>query len=100
MSADSKISQESLEQIVHAYSDATPNIRYRSVPIQDGNVGLIEIFREPQDIPYRVNRNLGGGVHGIKQGDAYVRHGSHTEPSTPREQEDLEAEDKTTRAEC
>ena len=82
-SVDPGITQERLEQILHAYSEPVPSIGYQSVPFLDGIVGLIEAFREQPNIPYKVSRDF-GGVKGIKQGDVYVRHGSHTEPPTDR----------------
>ena len=51
-------------------------------------MGIIEVLRNAEDIPYRVKKNL-AGEGGIKAGEIYVRHGSHTEAPTQRELEDL-----------
>jgi len=85
---DPSITQERLDQILHAYCEPTPGIRYKTVPWTGGNVGIIEVLRNAEDIPYRVNKNL-AGEGGIKAGEIYVRHGSHTEAPTQRELEDL-----------
>lgn len=85
---DPSITQERLEQILYAYSEPVPRIKYQTVPWTGGNVGIIEIFRNAEDIPYRVKKNL-AGEGGIKIGEIYVRHGSHTEAPTQREREDL-----------
>ena len=42
---DKAITQERMEQILHAYSDVSPNIKYSRVKWSPGEVGLIEIFR-------------------------------------------------------
>ena len=78
------MTQERLEQILHAYCEPAPRIRYQTVTWMGGNVGVIEILRNAEDIPYRVKRNL-AGEGGIKVGEIYVRHGSHTEAPTQRE---------------
>jgi hypothetical protein len=85
---DPSITQERLEQILHAYSEPTPGIRYRTITWAGGNVGIIEVLRNAENIPYRVKKNL-AGQDGIKAGEVYVRHGSHTEAPTQRELEDL-----------
>lgn len=85
---DPSITQERLEQILHAYSEPTPGIRYRAIPWLGGNIGIVEVLRNSEDVPYRVKKNL-AGQNGIKAGEIYVRHGSHTEAPTQRELEDL-----------
>lgn len=85
---DPGIMQERLEQILHAYCEPVPRIKYQTVPWTGGDLGIIEVFRNAGDIPYRVKKNL-GGKGGIKVGGIYVRHGSHTEAPTQRELEDL-----------
>jgi hypothetical protein len=85
---DPSITQERLEQILHAYCEPAPGIRYRTVPWTGGNVGIIEVLRNKEDIPYRVKKSL-AGEGGIKAGEIYVRHGSHTEAPTQHELEDL-----------
>jgi hypothetical protein len=87
-SVDPNITQERLEQVLTAYSEPTPKIRYQTIPWSSGTIGIIEIFREPRDIPYRVKKDI-GGKSGIKTGEIYVRHGSHTEAPTQRELEGL-----------
>ena len=91
-SADPGINQDRLEDILNAYCLEAPKIRYATVPYGDGcNVGLIELFREPEKIPYQVSKDL-GGKKGIQEGDIFVRHGSQTEAPTPAELEELNKE--------
>lgn len=82
---DPSITQERLEQILHAYSEPTLGIRYRIIAWTGGNVGIIEVLRNAQNIPYRVKKDFSS----IKAGEIYVRHGSHTEAPTQHELEDL-----------
>ena len=88
---DATITQERLEQILQAYCDLAPRIKYSQVPWQGGEVGLIEAIREPEKVPYKVGKAL-GGQGGIQPGEVFVRHGSHTEPPTERELLDLTSE--------
>ena len=90
-SVEATITQERLEQILHAYSEPVPDIRYNRVPWQGGEIGVVEMLREPAKIPYSVKKSL-GGKSGIGVGDVYVRHGSHTEQPTPKELLDLKEE--------
>ena len=96
-SVDPAITQERLEQILNAYSEPAPQVRYERVPWSHGEVGLIEMFREARDIPYRVKKSL-GGKDGIHEGEVFVRHGSHTEPPTNRELNGLEQEGEHARS--
>ena len=87
-SVDTGVSQERAEQILQAYCEPAPGIRYHRVPWAGGEVGLFEVFRDAQNVPYKVTKAL-GGKDGIQKDDVYVRHGSHTEPPTQRELDDL-----------
>jgi len=87
-SVDLAITQDRLEDILNAYASPAPQIHYQPVRWNGGDVGLLEVFRDPTHIPYRVTRSL---AH-ISVGDVYVRHGSHVEPPTTAERADLDAE--------
>jgi hypothetical protein len=87
-SPDPKITQERLEQVLHAYTDPTPTSRFRRIPVKEGEVVLFELLREPHKLPYRVTKDLGP----LRAGDVYARHGSASEKPTDRELGDLEAE--------
>jgi hypothetical protein len=95
-SVDPKIDQDQLENILNHYTEPTPSIRYHTVPWAGGTVGVIEVFRDAAKIPYGVKQPL-GGQKGIKAGDIYVRHSSHTEPPTPAELVNLVAEGEDAR---
>ena len=92
-SVDPAITQDRLEDILNAYASPAPQIRYQLVRWNDGDVGLLEVLRDPTHIPYRVTRSL---AH-IRVDDVYVRHGSHVEPPTTAERADLEAEGRAAR---
>jgi len=87
-SVDPAITQDRLEQILAAYAAPPPEIHYQRVRWNGGDVGLLEVRRDPARIPYRVTKAL---AH-IAAGNVYVRHGSQVEPPTPAELADLEAE--------
>ena len=87
-SVDPAVTQDRLEDILNAYASPAPQIHYQPVRWNGGDVGLLEVFRDPASIPYRVTRSL---AH-ISVGDVYVRHGSHVEPPTTAERADLDAE--------
>jgi Schlafen, AlbA_2 len=92
-SVDPAITQNRLEDILNAYASPEPRIRYRPVRWNGGEVGLLEVPRDPTHIPYRVTRSL---AH-ISVGDVYVRHGSHVEPPTAAERANLDAEGRAAR---
>ncbi len=87
-SVDKAITQERLEQILQAYCNPAPRIKYERVPWQNGEVGLIEAVREPGKVPYKVAKAVGDS-NKIQPEGVYVRHGSHTEPPTEQEYHDL-----------
>lgn len=95
-SVDPAITQDRLEDILNAYANPAPQIQYQPVQWNGGDIGLLEVFRNPIHIPYRVTRSL---AH-ISVGDAYVRHGSHVEPPTPAESADLDAEGRSARGQA
>jgi Putative DNA-binding domain len=92
-SVDPAITQDRLEDILNAYASPAPQIRYQRVRWNGGEVGLLEVIRDPTHIPYRVTRSL---AH-ISVDDVYVRHGSHVEPPTTAERADLDAEGQAAR---
>jgi hypothetical protein len=95
-SVDPKIDQNQLENILHAYTEPTPEIRYHRVPFSGGTVGIIEVMRDPAKVPYKV-KQASKGQHVINVGDVFVRHSSRTEAPTPAELADLIAEGETAR---
>ncbi len=92
-SVSDDITRDRLESILNCYTEPTPDIRYHKVPWEDGTVGIIEIIRNPMKIPYRVKKSIGR----IKEGQIFVRHGSHTEEPTPDERKALMAEGRRAR---
>lgn len=82
---DSGLSLERLEQILHSYTDPTPELRYRRVRHGTGIAGLVEVLRDPAKLPYVPSRDV---AH-IKKGQIFVRHGTSVEEPTERERENL-----------
>jgi hypothetical protein len=87
-SIDSNITEDRMEQILHEYCQPALDIKFKRVPVEGAELGLIEVIRHSEDIPYRVVKLI-GGEGGIKIDDAFVRHGSRTESPTPNELRDL-----------
>ena len=97
-SLDPRYTRDRLEDILNAYSEPRPSIRFNRVPWGDGEIGIIEVLRQARDIPYMVKKLL-GGRHGIREGDLIVRHGSHTEAPTELAPRALEEEGNRAREE-
>lgn len=93
VSVDPKIDQDRLERILHARTEPTPCIRYAALPWETGQIGIIEVLRESEKIPYKVKGILGH----IRDGEIYVRHGSQTEAPTQAELQNLCAEGELAR---
>jgi hypothetical protein len=84
----SRITQDRLQQVLNRYADPPPHISYTTHLWRGSVVGLIEITREPIRLPYKVSRRIGKR----NEGEVFVRHGTITEPPTPRELQALHDE--------
>ncbi len=95
-SVDSSITQDRIEDILNAYAEPFPTVRYNTAPWSGGTVGVIEVVRESSKLPYRIKAGMIGK---IQAGDVFVRHGSHTTKlhSGDRELDDLVAEGERAR---
>jgi hypothetical protein len=82
---DARLSQDRIEQVLSAYLDPVPAIRYRTFAYQGGTAGVVEAVRQAWDVPYRVK----AAIHRLVIGDVFVRHGSQVEKPTERELEAL-----------
>jgi hypothetical protein len=93
---DSAITQDRLEQILNDWSRPVPTIRLTRLPDRSGagEVGIVEIIREPAKLPYTVAK--AGGK--IGSGSTFVRHGTHVVPPDADELADLIAEGDVARA--
>jgi Putative DNA-binding domain len=89
---DVKITQNRLEQILA--SNVTPNVevKYDVVSYRAGNVGRIEVIRDPKKLPYKVATNMKGEKKSIYQGQIFVRHSSQCEEPTSDEVRLIQAE--------
>jgi hypothetical protein len=90
-SADPAITKDRIEDLLIAYTEPVPSIRYATTAWPGGTVGLIEVIREAHKLPYQVKVDISDKV---KAGDVFVRHGSHTVRLKPSDEEyqDLVAE--------
>lgn len=93
-SVDPAITLERLEQILHAYSDPTPEIRYRTVSLGEATAGVIQVFRDPTGLAYVPSRDA---AH-IRAGQIFVRHGTSVEEPTDRERQNLVREGEDARS--
>lgn len=93
---DAAITQDRLEQILNDWARPIPTIRLTRVPDRSGggDVGIIEIIREPAKLPYTVAK--AGGK--IAAGTTFVRHGTHVVAPDADELADLIAEGDAARA--
>lgn len=91
---DPKITQEHLEQLMSQYTAPMVDIRYEVVDYRAGQVGKLEVIRDPKKLPYRVAKSIGKR----RERDVFVRHGSLTEKPTPEELRAIEEEGLKARA--
>jgi len=85
---DQAITQNRIEQILAMYTAPCVDVQYTLVDYRGGSVGMLEVIRDPQKLPYKVARSIGEKKR-IEQGDIYVRHGSQVEKPTPLEEQAL-----------
>lgn len=85
---DPELREEQLQQILNSYCEPPPHIVYFTHMWEGALVGVIEIVRESIRLPYQISRDFGRR----KKGEVFVRHGTITEPPTPRELESLRQE--------
>jgi Putative DNA-binding domain len=81
---DPKLTQDHLEQLASAYTEPIVSLRFTKVPYRSGIVGKFEVVRDPEKLPYKVAKQVGGKKR-IDVGQIFVRHGSQVEEPTPAE---------------
>lgn len=77
-----------LEQILHSWTQPTPSLQLTVVPWDGGDAAVLEIQRDPKDLPYLGVKSESKLIAGA----TYTRHGRHTTPADPDEAEDIAAE--------
>jgi hypothetical protein len=82
---DARLTSDRIEDVLAAYTDPVPEIRYRTVRLSGGDAGIVEVLRDAAKVPYRVKQ----AMKGLAVRDVVVRHGSHIEPPTAGELEAL-----------
>lgn len=88
-----RVTQDRIEDILNAHAAPVPGIRLRTVDWEGMTEGVLEVLRDPAQVPYRFSRNIGR----FAKGDVFVRHGSHVEPPTSAELEALVEEGERAR---
>lgn len=89
------MSEDRLESLVNAYiAPPQPRLRLIRVPSGAGEVGVVELTRDPRHVPYRVSK----AIQKLRVGDVFVRHGTHSARPDAEELADLEAEARRARA--
>jgi Schlafen, AlbA_2 len=81
---DPKVTQNRMEQILTQYATPNLDIRYEIVDYRAGQVGKLEVRRDPKKLPFSVADSIGDRKR-ITAGQMFVRHGSQTEAPTPVE---------------
>ena len=94
-SVDERLTSDRIEDVLAAYTDPVPDVRYRTDAVAGGTVGMVEVLRNAEHLPYRVRK----AMRGLSVGAVLVRHGSHIDAPTTRELADLERESKIARGE-
>jgi len=97
-----QLTQNHLEQLLQEYTTPMVRVRYHTVDYPKGQVGKLEVFRDPKDLPYRVARSLGAknDKRRIVEGEIYVRHGSQVQMPTPEERQALLEEGEQARSQA
>jgi len=94
---DKSLTQNRFEQLLAVYTKPYVIVRYEVVDYRAGQVGMLEILRDPKNVLYRVAKSIGDKKR-IEQDDIYVRHGSQAEKPTPLELQALYEEGDQARA--
>ena len=94
-SVDPGVTGDRIEDVLAAYADPVPATRYQTVGVAGGTVGIIEIVRNAEHLPYRARRDM----RAVPAGTVLVRHGSHIELPTERELADIVREGRLARGE-
>jgi hypothetical protein len=88
-SFDVSITKDRIEDILGTRASAVPGLRVDVVPWPGGEVGLIEVLRDPAKLPYKITRDLTNKIH---KDDVFVRRGSHIAKADADELADLAEE--------
>jgi hypothetical protein len=101
-SADPKVTQDTIENLLNEYTKPPVTIQYRTFPEQNGtgDIGVLTVVRDRTKVPFRVARRLAGAKKVIEEGDVYVRHGSHVAMASDEEIADLEEEARRARGDA
>ncbi len=95
-SVDPRLTDHRMESILGVYADPVPRITYATVPWEGGKAGLIEVFSDARDLPYKVNKNIGK----YRAGQVFVRHNSLVEEPSALELRYLIDEGRRARGEA
>jgi hypothetical protein len=91
------LTQNRIEQILAHYAEPNLDIRYEVISYKGGQVGVIEVLRNQQKLPYKVAKSLGNKCR-ITENQIFVRHGSQTESPSEGELDAIHKEAERARA--
>jgi hypothetical protein len=94
-SVDPRLTQDRIEQVLSAYLEPVPAIRYRTFAYEGGTAGVVEAIRQAWAVPYRVK----AAIHKLAVQEVFVRHGSQVEKPSEAELEALIDEGKRANSE-
>jgi hypothetical protein len=86
-SPDPTVTQDRIENILARYTAPHLDVRYELITYKGRHVGILEVLRDPNKLPYQVAKSLGDKLRKarITEGQIFVRHGSQTEAPTSAE---------------
>lgn len=95
-SVDPRLTDHRMESILGAYADPVPRITYATTPWEGGTAGLIEVFSDARDLPYKVKKDIGK----YRADQVFVRHNTLVEEPSALELRYLIEEGRRARGEA
>jgi hypothetical protein len=89
-----RVEPDYTEQILANYTEPNLDVRYEVISYKGGHVGMIEVLRNQQKLPYKVAKSLGDKCR-ITENQIFVRHGSQTESPSDAELNALRKRSRT-----
>jgi hypothetical protein len=81
--------EEQIQQVIREYTEPYVDTSYEIVSVGGVPVGLLTITRQPERLPYRVARPVGGDDKAIRKDDVFYRYGRHCVKAHYTEMSDL-----------
>ncbi len=97
---DPTVTRDRLEDLLATYTQPTVRVDYRVVNYRKGQVGKLQVLREPWHLPYRIAKSITGSnrKRRIRKGQVFVRRGSHNASAGRIERQLLDEEAERAKA--